>query len=180
VSSSKLLFSFVAVPLLALLIACGGDKKDDSGSSGNGDSSSSSSQSSGSGASGDDRDSSSSSSDTDVSLENCKQYASFAAAATSAFGASSGSAKIDKNALNNLVKQSPKEIKSDMQVIVDTFVTYLEALDKIGVNLNDPSSIAKLDQTKLQQMQAATEKLDTDKFQNALDKVDAFFTKECS
>ena len=177
-SRSKLLFSLVAVPLLALLIACGGDKKDNSGSSGNGDSSSSS-QSGGSGASGDDR-ASSSSSDTDVSLENCKQYASFAAAATSAFGASSGSAKIDKNALNNLVKQSPKEIKSDMQVIVDTFVTYLEALDKIGVNLNDPSSIAKLDQTKLQQMQDATEKLDTDKFQNALDKVDAFFTKECS
>jgi hypothetical protein len=179
VSRSKLLFSLVAVPLLALLIACGGDKKDDSGSSGNGDSSSSS-QSSGSGASGDDRSSSSSSSDGDVSLENCKQYASFAAAATSAFAPTSGSGKIDKNALNNMVKASPKEIRSDMQVIVDAFVDYIDTLSKAGVNLNDPSSISKLDASKLAELEKAAEKLDTEKVQNALDKVDAFFTEKCS
>jgi hypothetical protein len=171
----------VSISLVVLLVACGGKKKDDSSSSsGNGDSSSSSSQSSGSGASGDDRSSSSSSSDGDVSLENCKQYASFAAAATSAFAPTSASGKIDKNALNNMVKASPKEIRSDMQVIVDAFVDYMDTLSKAGVNLNDPSSIAKLDQSKLAELEKAAAKLDTEKVQKALDKVDAFFTEKCS
>ncbi len=115
-----------------------------------------------------------------VSLENCTQYASFAAAAASAFTSStSGTLKLDKNALNNVVKTSPGEIRGDMQVIVDALVTYFEALDKIGVNLSDPASFARLDETKLRQIEAATAKLDDEKVQKASDKVDAFFTSKC-
>jgi hypothetical protein len=169
----------MAVPLLALLIACGGGDKDSSSSSGSGDGNTSSSGSQS--GSGDDR-ASGTSSDGDLSLENCKQYASFAASAAGAFASTSstGAFKIDKNALNDMLKKSPKEIQGDMKIIVDAFVGYVEALDKAGVNLNDPSSFARLDSAKLAQVEAAAEKFDDPKIEAASDRVDAFFTKECS
>jgi hypothetical protein len=168
----------VSISLVVLLVACGGKKKDDSSSSSGGDSSSSSSQSSGSGSSG---SSSSSSSDADISLENCKAYASLETAATSAFGtSSSGQIKVDKDALNKLVKASPNEIKADMQVLVDALVGYVEAVNKLGVNLNDPQAIAKMDPSKLQELQKLSEKFDDKKLTDASDRVEAYFTKHCS
>ena len=171
---TRTLLSLVAIPLLALLVACGGGDKDDSSSSGD-DGSSSSSQ--GSGASGDDR---ASGGDSDVSLENCKEYASLESAASAAFSTTSdGKTKLDKGALDKLVKGSPKEIRSDMQTIVDTIVGFFEVLDKAG--LNDPS---KLDPAKLQAAQAdlekAAAKMEEKKFLEASERVEAYFTKHCS
>jgi hypothetical protein len=172
--SRTLLLIFV-IPLLILVIACGGDKKDDAatstGSAGGAGSTGTSSSSPSSNASGEDRA---------VSLENCTQYASLAAAATSAFTPSTaGSLKLDKNALNNVVKAAPGEIRGDMQVIVDALVAYIEAIEKIGINLSDPSSFARLDEAKLQQFQSATDKLDDEKVRTASDKVDAYFASKC-
>jgi hypothetical protein len=175
VPKTRTLLSLVAIPLLALLIACGGDKKDDSSSSSDGDSGgSSSSQSSGS--SGDDRASSSDS----VSLENCKEYASLETAALAAFGtSSSGQFKFDKGAFDKIVKASPKEIRADMQILVDALVGYFEVLDKAG--LTDPS---KLDPAKLQAAQAdlekAAAKMEEKKVVDASARVEAYFEKNCS
>jgi hypothetical protein len=162
----------VFVSLLLLLSACGGDKKSDSNSS-SGGSSSSSSQNTGAGGS-------SNSGDAQVSLENCKEYLTFATAAASAFSPTTGSLKLDKNALNNLVKTSPKEIKADVEVVIGALVAYFDAVEKLGVNLNDPQSFARLDPAKLQQMDAASEKFDDPKVQAAADRVDAFFETKCS
>lgn len=170
---TRTLLSLIAIPLLALLIACGGgDDKDDSSSSDSGGDSSSSSG--GSGSSGDD-----SSNDGDISLENCKAYTSMETAAAAAFSTSSdGKSKLDKGALDKLVKASPKEIKSDMQIIVDALVGFFEVLDKSG--LTDPS---KLDPAKLQAAQADLEKagakLEDKKFLDASSRVEAYFQKNC-
>jgi len=169
---NRALLSLIAIPLIALLVACGGGDKDKSSSD---DSGSGSSSSSGSGSSND-----SSSSDADISLENCKAYTSMEAAAAAAFGTSSdGKSKLDKGALDKLVKASPKEIQSDMKIIVDALVAFFEVLDKSG--LTDPS---KLDPAKLQAAQADLEKagakLEEKKFLDASDRVEAYFQKNCS
>jgi predicted outer membrane protein len=103
------------------------------------------------------------------------------AAANAAFStSSSGQFKLDKDALNKLVKASPNEIKADMQTIVDVLVGYVDALNKLGVNLNDPASIAKLDASKLQELEKLTTKFDDKKFTDASDRVQAYFEKHCS
>jgi hypothetical protein len=164
--------------LLALLIACGGDDKssDDGGSSsGGGNSSSDNSSNSGGGGN------SSSGDDREVSLENCKEYTSFASTAAAAFGATSsnGQFKLDKGALDKMVKASPKEIRSDMETVVGALVSYFEVLEKAG--LTDPS---KIDPAKLQAAQAdlekAAAKLDDKKVQDAGERIEAFFEKNCS
>lgn len=170
--------ALIAIPLLALVIACGGsDKKDDSSSS-SGSSDTGTSQSSGSGSnssSGDDRASGDS-----VSLENCKEYTAFATTAAAAFAPSaSGQFKLDKSALDKMVKASPKEIRSDMQTVIGALISYFDVLDKAG--LTDPS---KLDPAKLQAAQAdlekAAAKLDEKKVQDASERIEAFFEKHCS
>jgi hypothetical protein len=176
VPKTRTLLSLIGVPLLALLIACGGSDKDSSSSSSGSDNGSSSGQSSSgsSGQSGDDR------STDGVSLENCKEYTNFAVTAASAFGATSstGQFKLDKSALDKMVKASPKEIRSDMQTVVGALVSYFEVLEKAG--LTDPS---KLDPAKLQAAQAdlekAAAKMDDKKVQEAADRIEAFFEKNC-
>jgi hypothetical protein len=178
VPRSKALFSLLAVPLIALLlIGCGGDDKDSSsdGGSSSGDSSSSSSGSSGSGGS------SSSGDDRAVSLENCKEYTSFATTAASAMGAgSSGQFKFDKGAFDKMVKASPKEIRADMEVVVGALVSYFEVLEKAGLT-GDPS---KIDPAKLQAAQAdlekAAAKFEDKKVTEASERIEAFFEKNCS
>ena len=169
-------FALLLAPLLLLLVACGGGDKDDSGSSG---SSSNDRPAASSGSSG---SSSSASGDDSFSLENCKEYASLAASFTGAFGTtSSGGVKIDKNALNDLAKKSPQEIRSDMQVVVGAVISFLDTVEKLGVNLNDPASFTKLDAAKLQELQKASEKLTDDvKVQQASDRIEQYFQKKCS
>ena len=160
----------VCLSLVLLISACGGDKKDESNS---GAPSSSSSQGTGAGGS-------INTSDADVSLENCKEYIAFATTAASAFSSTSGSMKLDKSALNNLVKTSPKEIKADVEIVIGALVAYFDAIEKLGVNLDDAQSFARLDEAKLQQMEDASEKFDDPKVEAAADRVDAFFEAKCS
>jgi hypothetical protein len=177
---SKALLAIIAAPLLAFVIACGGGDDDSSsgssGGSGSGDNSSSSS-----GASGDDRSGGSGGSGDSISLENCKQYESFATTAAAAFSASgpSGQFKLDKGALDKMVKATPKEIRGDMEVVVGALVAFYEVLEKAG--LTDPS---KLDPAKLQAAQAdlekAAAKLEDPKIEAAGERIEAFFEKNCS
>jgi len=168
-------YALLLVPLLLLVAACGGDKNDSNGSSG---SSSSGQPASSSGSSG----SSSASGNDSFSLENCKEYALLAASFSGAFGTtSSGGVKIDKNALNELARKSPQEIRADMQVVVGAVISFLDTVEKLGVNLNDPSSFSKLDAAKLQELQKASEKLTDDtKVQQASDRIEQYFQKKCS
>jgi len=177
VPKTRILFSLFAIPLVALLVACGGGDKDKSSSSDDGGSDGSSSSSSSSSGGGDDR---ASSSDSNASLENCKEYASLEQAATAAFGTTAdGKSKLDKGALDKLVKASPKEIQADMKILVDGLVAFFEVLDKSG--LTDPT---KVDPAKLQAAQAdlekASAKLEDKKFTDASERVEAYFTKHCS
>ena len=177
-SRSQVIMSLVAVPLLLFLVACGGDKKDSSSSSNGGGSSSSSSSNSGGGSSN--SGGGTTSNDGALSLDNCKQYASFAAAAAGASSqAFNPGQKVDKNAFQNMVKAAPSEIRSDVQIIADALVAYIGEMEKIGVNLNDPASFSKLDPAKLQQLENASAKLDEKKVQDAFDRVDKFFTSKC-
>lgn len=178
--NKRILLSLIAIPLVALLVACGGGSKDKSSSDDSGSGSSSSSSQDSSGSSGSSGSSSSSSSDADISLENCKEFASMEAAAGAAFGTSNtGATKLDKGALDKMVKASPKEIRADVQTIVDGLVAFFEVMDKAG--LNDPS---KLDPAKLQAAQADLEKagakLEEKKFTDASARVEAYFQKHCS
>jgi hypothetical protein len=185
-SRKKVLYSVVAVPLLALLVACGGgSKKDSSSSSSNsnpptsstGSSANSSSSSGGSSSS----TGSSSSNDGSISLDNCKQYTNLENLAQAGFG-SPGSTdfKIDKDALDKLVKASPSEIRNDMQLVVSTIEDVFDSIQKLGVNLNDPASLQKLDAAKLQQLETISNKFDDQKFQDASDRIEAYFVKKCS
>jgi hypothetical protein len=174
-SRGQVIVSLIAIPLLVLLVACGGDKKDSSSSNDGGGSSSNSSNSGGSSGG------SVSSNDGALSLDNCRQYASFAATAAGASAqAFNPNQKVDKKAFEDMVKASPSEIRSDMQVIADALISWVTELEKVGVNLNDPSSFARLDPAKLQQLENASKKLEDPKVEAAFDKVDKFFTSKCS
>src|SRR5688572_14329355 len=126
-SRSQILVSLVAVPLLVLLVACGGDKKENSSSSDGGGSSPSNSSSSSSG--GGSTGGSVSSNDGALSLENCKSYAAMEAAATKAFGGTGSTFKLDEKALNDLAKNSPSEIRSDMTLVVATIVEVFQGME---------------------------------------------------
>jgi hypothetical protein len=179
--SKRTFLVLIAVPLLLAVVACGGKSKSSDTSStptGN-DSAASATQASNSGNGGSSSNNNSSSSD--ASLANCPQFANFVAAATKGFGGASGStAKFDKKALDDMVKAAPSAIKADVQVMADGLGSYFDALNKLGVDLNDPQSFSKLDATKLQQLQDAVAKLDTQKFTDASNRVEAFFQKNCS
>lgn len=190
IGKRSFLIVLAAPLLLSLVIACGGgSKKSDSNS---GDSSSQSSsqgsgddRSSGSG-SGSGSSSGSSSSNSDFDVKNCPQYSNLANIAEKAFGSSATgtgtSTKIDTKYFDDLVKNSPKEIKGDMQVFVDAMKGYIDALNKVGVDINDPNSFSKIanDQAKLAQLQTALTKLDDPKFETATNNISAYFQKKCS
>ena len=172
-SRSQVLVSLVAIPLLVLLVACGGDKKDSSSSNDGGGSNSSSSSGGGS------NNGSVSSNDGATSLENCKAYASMEAAATQAFGTGS-TFKLDEKALNDLAKNSPSEIRSDMTLVVGTIVEVFKSMEKLGVNFNDPSSFARMDAAKLAEFEKIGAKFDDKKFVDASERIDKYFVSKCS
>ena len=176
-SRSKVLVSLVAIPLLVLLVACGGDKKESSSSNdGGGSDTSSSSNSSGGGS----NNSNTSSNDGAVSPENCKSYAAMEAAATKAFGGTGSTFKIDEKALNDLAKNSPSEIRSDMTLVVGTIVEVFQSMEKLGVNFNDPSSFARMDAAKLAEFEKIGAKFDDKKFVDASERIDKYFVSKCS
>ncbi|HEX5141541.1 MAG TPA: hypothetical protein VFX19_11395 [Dehalococcoidia bacterium] len=186
-SRKKVLYSLLAVPLLFLLVACGGgSKKDNSSTSSNGNAATSSSgssanSSSSSGGSSSSSSGSSSSNDGGVSLENCRQYTNLEKLAQAGFGTpGSTDFKIDKGALDQLVKASPSEIRNDMQLVVSTIEDVFDAIQKLGVNLSDPASFQKLDPAKLQQLETISNKFDDQKFEDASNRIEAYFEKNCS
>ncbi|HLF70557.1 MAG TPA: hypothetical protein VI759_00185 [Dehalococcoidia bacterium] len=172
--SKRMLLVALTAPLMLALVACGGSKK--------------SSTDSGSTPTGADlpaATATSSSNNSDASLANCPQYANLAALAAKGFGGTgttSSSSTLDKKALDELVKNSPKEIKSDMQTFVDALISYMSTLDSLGVNLSDPASFAKLasDPAKMSQLEAAADKMETEKVQKALDRIEAYFEGKCN
>jgi hypothetical protein len=174
--------SLVAIPLLVLLVACGGDKKESPSNSDNGGSSSSGSSgstgTSGSTGSGSNTGSTSSN-DGAFSIENCKQYASLAVAGQAAFGTTSNF-KLDQKALDKLVKETPSEIRSDMQVVITAIVDVYTGFEKLGLNLSDPSSFAKLDSAKIAELEKLTAKFDEKKFTDASEKIEKYFATRCS
>jgi len=175
-SRSQVLVSLVAIPLLVLLVACGGDKKESSSSNdGGGSNSSSSSNPSSSGGS----NNSTSSNDGAISLENCKAYASMEAAATQAFGTGS-TFKLDQKALNDLAKNSPSEIRSDMTLVVGTIVEVFQSIEKLGVNFNDPSSFARMDAAKLAEFEKVSAKFEDKKFTDASERIEKYYVSKCS
>jgi len=173
-SRSQVLVSLVAIPLLVLLVACGGDKKESSSSNDGGGSNSSSSSGGGS------NNGSVSSNDGAASLENCKQYAAMEAAATKAFGSAGSSFKIDEKALNDLAKNSPSEIRSDMTLVVGTIVEVFQSMEKLGVNFNDPSSFARMDAAKLAEFEKISAKFEDKKFTDASERIEKYFVSKCS
>jgi hypothetical protein len=185
-SRKKVLYSLLAVPLLFLLVACGGDSQKDNSSNGSNSnaatsSGSSSNSNSSSGGSSSSSSGSSSSNDGGVSLENCRQYTNLEKLAQAGFGTpGSTDFKIDKGALDQLVKASPSEIRNDMQLVVSTIEDVFDAIQKLGVNLSDPASFQKLDPAKLQQLETISNKFDDQKFEDASNRIEAYFEKNCS
>jgi hypothetical protein len=185
-SRKKVLYSLLAVPLLFLLVACGGDSQKDNSSNGSNSnaatsSGSSSNSNSSSGGSSSSSSGSSSSNDGGVSLENCRQYTNLEKLAQAGFGTpGSTDFKIDKGALDQLVKASPSEIRNDMQLVVSTIEGVFDAIQKLGVNLSDPASFQKLDPAKLQQLETSSNKFDDQKFEDASNRIEAYFEKNCS
>jgi hypothetical protein len=179
-SRSQVIMSLVAVPLLVLLVACGGDKKDSSSSSNDGGSSNSSASNSNSGGgSSNSGGGATTSNDGALSLENCKAYASMEAAATQAFGTTSNF-KLDEKALNDLAKNSPSEIRSDMTLVVGTIIEVFKGFEKLGVNFNNPSSFATLDAAKLAEFEKLGAKFDDKKFTDASERIEKYFVSKCS
>lgn len=175
-SRSQMIMSLVAVPLLVLLVACGGDKKDSSSSNDGGSTSSNASSSSGSSNSG---GGATTSNDGAASLENCKAYASMEAAASQAFGTASNF-KLDQKALNDLVKNSPSEIRNDMTLVVGTIIEVFQSMEKLGVNFNDPSSFARMDAAKLAEFEKLGAKFEDKKFTDASERIEKYYISKCS
>ena len=175
-SRSQVLVSLIAIPLLVLLVACGGDKKDSpSGNDGGGSNPSSSSNADGGSSTG-----SLSSNDGALSLDNCKQYQQLDAAATAAFSSAFSSLKVDEKALNDLVKASPSEIRGDMTLVVGTIVEFFQGVEKLGVNINNPASFATMDAAKLAEFEKLGAKFDDQKFTEASERIEKYYIDKCS
>ena len=176
-SRKQVLVSLITIPLLVFLIACGGDKKD---SSSNSDGGGSNSSNAGGGSTGSSGGGSVSSNDGALSLENCKQYQQMDAAATAAFSSAFSNLKVDEKALNDLVKNSPGEIRNDMTLVVGTIIEFFQGVQKLGVNFNDPAAMARIDAAKLAEFEKLGAKFEDKKFTDASERIEKYYVSKCS
>ena len=180
------LLSLVAVPLLALLIACGGDDGDSGSDSGGsspsatstGSDSSGSSGSSGSGSSGSGSGSSSSSGD----FEDCPELEKFVGAAAGGFGPGQDIDDVEINGelFQNMARSAPSEIRSDMQVLADAMGKLFDKLDDLDVDFSNPASFAALTPAQLEELDELSAELDTPRVNQAVEKIEAYFERVCS
>ena len=160
---------FAGVVLTGLLLvatACGGGSKSSSSSDSNGSTATTVSSSSGGSSSG----GGGSDASNCASLAKKFDEASAKMDSQTAAGMSDFTA-IYKN-LDALTSSVPSEIRGDWKVIVDQFKVYADAMNGIDMNnLTDPATMQKLTD--------AMAKLDSSKFETAMNKIDAYFNKLC-
>jgi hypothetical protein len=168
---------FVAAGVL-LLGACGGD------SSSNSSSGTTTTASSG----GNDNTTTTGGSDgTDTTADlgdllasgECDSVASVLGAGLAQALSQGGDVDLDKaaNALKEFADNAPGEIKEDAQTVADAYSEFVQALNDAGIDFKDPSSFS--DPSKLQQLEDAANKIDTDAVKQASDNVEAYFKQHC-
>jgi gas vesicle protein len=194
---TRTLVAVALVPLLLFLVSCGGSKKDssststqptasDSGSSSSNDSNAAPTATTDT--SGNDSSNSSSNDDLNAAdvLKNCPELAGVVQAfSTGAFAnPSSGDSAPNLDdavkAFQDAAKNSPKEIKADMQTLADGFAKFASTLKDLGVDLSNPATFASLTADQQAKLQDAVSAFDTDAFQQASDNAQAYFEQHCS
>jgi hypothetical protein len=187
---TRTLLAVALVPLLLFLVSCGGSKKDSSSNTNQPTATDSGSSSSSDAAPTAASDSSNSSSNDNLDaaavLKNCPELVGVVQAFSTGAFANPGSGDSGPNlddavkAFQDAAKNSPNEIKGDMQTLADGFAKFASTLKDLGVDFSNPATFASLtadQQTKLQESVSA---FDTDAFQKASDNVQAYFDQHCS
>ena len=75
--------------------------------------------------------------------------------------------------------EAPSEIKDDMLIFADAYQQFADDLDAIGIDFSDPDQLAAMDADKMAQLEAAVAGMDTAEVNAALDRIEAFFEREC-
>ena len=83
-------------------------------------------------------------------------------------------------AFQDAAKNSPSEIKGDMQTMADGLAKFASTLKDVGVDLSNPATFASLSADQQAKLEAAISTFDTDAFQKASDNVQAYFDQHCS
>jgi hypothetical protein len=83
---------------------------------------------------------------------------------------------INRDAFNDL----PGDLKDDVGLVIDTFESYAEALEDMGVDLSDPQSLASLSEAQQQELGELSESFDTEAFNTAADNLQTFGEEECT
>lgn len=83
------------------------------------------------------------------------------------------------SSLRQYAQSGPPEIRDDLVILADAWATYLKVLTDAGIDLNDPTSFANLDQAQLAKYAEAAAAIDSAAVQQASANVEAFITAKC-
>lgn len=105
-----------------------------------------------------------------------RAYAGIAGGASSAF--TGGAADLEKSikAFQAFAKDSPTEIRADVQVVADAYGAFVQAMVDAGWN---PSSGTQPTPDQMQKVGDAAQILDDAKVKSAGDRVSAYFDQNC-
>lgn len=123
--------------------------------------------------------------DDDMSPANCPELAQWAmesVSATQAAFAGGGPAGLDFTAeyFQEFADRAPAEIRDDMQIFADAFQAFFTELDNLGIDFTDPEQFTTLTEDDIEKLEAATAELDSEAVEQALNRIEAFFERECS
>jgi hypothetical protein len=167
--------AFVVAGVL-LLGACGGDSSSNSSSG-----TTTTTESSG----GNDNTTTTGGTDTTADLGDllasgeCDSVATVLGAGLAQAMTQGGDLDLDQAAdkLKEFADKAPGEIKEDAKTVADAYSEFVQALEDAGIDINNPSSFS--DPSKLQQLEEAANKIDTDAVKQASDHLQAYFQEHC-
>lgn len=84
-------------------------------------------------------------------------------------------AGLDSGALSSL----PGDVRDDAEFLADTLAEFSDAIQGMGIDFADPASLAELSADQQQELTALTESLDSERFNEAADSLEAYGEQEC-
>lgn len=83
------------------------------------------------------------------------------------------------NSLRQYAASGPAEIRDDLLTLADAWATYVKVLSDAGIDLNDPTSFANLDQAQLAKFAEAAAAIDSAEVVQASANVEAYIAANC-
>jgi len=94
-------------------------------------------------------------------------------------GTSTEGAEFTAEFFQEFADRAPSEIRADFQIFADAYQGFFAAIEELGFDFSDPTAIANMDVEDMAALDEAVGMMYTPTVNEELDKIEAFFEREC-